>query len=186
MTSLNMSSDKTKLAIDIVIIVAIIFVLYKLSKVFSGVTDIAEGIVTNPASEGAQNVGTQAGQALGTLANKGIKPTKSTAEMQSIANTIFENGRVLNIGGIDVHPEVIYRELSKMQNDADILLLAKLFGSKQRYTFGLPSTNPMDLFTFVRDVLADETPSNIDTTYIDLINRNWASSKKASPIKARL
>lgn len=184
MTSLNMSSDKTKLAIDIIIIVAIIFVLYKLMGLFSGVTNVAEEIVTNPASEGAENVGAQATTALQTLATKGIKPTKTTAEMQSIANTIFNAGRVYNIGGIDTEPAVIYRELTKMQNDADVLLLVKLFGSKKRYTFGLPSTNPMDLFTFVKDVLGTDNPDNTTLTYVELINKNW--SRKSTPIKARL
>ena len=178
------TNPNARLAIDIIIVVAIIFVLYKLSKLFTGVTDIAESIVTNPASAGAENVGSQATTALNTLASKGIKPTKTSAEMQSIANTIFNAGRVYNVGGIDTKPDVIYRELTKMQNDADVLLLAKLFGSQQRYTFGIPSTNPMDLFTFVKDVLGSDTPSNSSMTYIDLINKNW--SRKSTPIKARL
>jgi hypothetical protein len=178
------TNANARIAIDIIIVVAIIFVLYKLMKVFSGVTNIAEEIVTNPATAGAENVGTQAGNALSTLATKGIKPTKTTAEMQSIANTIFNAGRVFNIGGIDTKPDVIYRELTKMQNDADVLLLIKLFGSQQRYTFGVPSTNPMDLFTFVKDVLGTNTPDNSPLTYVDLINKNW--SRKSTPIKARL
>ena len=155
-------------------------------NLFGKSADIVDEIITNPATEGTENVGNQTQSALNQLASKGIKQTKTTAELQSIANAIFQAGYVYNIGGIDEHPDVIYRELSKMQNDADIMKLIQLFGSKKRYTFGLPSTNPMDLFTFVKHVLADESPSNMDTTYIDLINQNWSSPKKQNPIKARL
>ena len=72
-----------------------------------------------------------------------------------------------------------------MQNDADVLLLIKLFGTKMRYFEGLPVTDPMDFFTWIDDVLGNETPSNMpNKTWKQLINDNW--SKKSQGIKARL
>jgi hypothetical protein len=172
------SNDKTKMAIDIVIIVAIIYVLYKVLNVFGktaeGVTGIVEGITTNVGTAPSQSVVDKANEGLATI---GQKPTKTPAELQSIANTIFEDGRVFNVGGIDTDTRSIVHELTKMQNDADVLTLVKYFGVRGRYTFGIQTKDNMDLFTWLRDVL--------DNSEIQEVNSNW-SRKKPLPIKARL
>ena len=180
MISNPISNDKSKIILDVVIIGAVIFVLYYILKLVKGVGNVGEAILTNPASEGAENASTLAGKALKNLTQK---PTKSEAEMQTIANAIFDAGRVYNMG-LDIDEDTIYRELTKMQNDADVLLLVKIFGSKYRYTFGVPTAGPYDLFTFVKNALGDSHPSNDPRKYVTLINTNW--SRKSTPIKARL
>ena len=175
-----LSNDKTKIILDVVIIGAVIFVIYYILKLVKGVGNVGETILTNPASEGAESAADKAGQALNTIKQK---PTKSEAEMQTISNAIFDAGRVYNMG-LDIDEAKIYRELTKMQNDADVLLLVKTFGAKYRYTFGIPTAGPYDLFTFVKNALGDSKPDNDARSYITLINTNW--SRKSTPIKARL
>lgn len=171
------SNDKAKIVIDIVIIVAIIYVLYKVLNLFGktaqGVTGIVEGVTTNVGTAPSQSVVDKANESLAVI---GQKPTKTSAEIQSIANTIFENGRVFNVGGLDTDTRAIVHELTKMQNEADVLTLIKYFGVRGRYTFGVQTKNDMDLFTWLRDVL--------DSDEVNEVNSNW--SRKKPPIKARL
>jgi hypothetical protein len=167
-------NDKSKeLLIQASIGLLVLFVVYKLAtKLFS------------TGSGGLFGAGAESNEATLTLADKeakklesaGIKASKSNAEWQSIANTIFENGKIKNPAtfGADNDFKGIVYQMSRVQNEVDVYKLIQYFGTHNRFAFGVPVTQEMDLFNFVRNCL--------DDSYIATINSNW--SRKG--IKIRL
>jgi hypothetical protein len=191
----NLIDNRAKLAVNVLLVVAIAFVLYYVLKTFKGVGEAASDITSGAAEvahEATTNVSSDDAQAAVDLAKKALektsqKPTKTDIELKSIANAIFDAGRVYNVGGMDVDEMKIYRELTKLQNDADLLRLIVLFGTKYRYTFGVPTRGKFSLIEFVKDVLGD-TMYPVKATdgkkykYIDVINANWKRKKPAMKI----
>lgn len=191
----NLVDNRAKLAVNVLLVVAIAFVLYYVLKTFKGVGEAASDITSGAAEvahEATTNVSSDDAQAAVDLAKKALektsqKPTKTDIELKSIANAIFDAGRVYNVGGMDVDEMKIYRELTKLQNDADLLRLIVLFGTKYRYTFGVPTRGKFSLIEFVKDVLGD-TMYPVKATdgkkykYIDVINANWKHKKPAMKI----
>jgi hypothetical protein len=94
---------------------------------------------------------------------RGIDLTKSKAEWDQIADTIYNDLRFSALA--DNKSDAGY-QVSRVKNDADIIYLIKTFGKRQEYLFGLPSGSPMGLSEFIT--------SNLDRTNIDLINDNYS------------
>jgi hypothetical protein len=94
---------------------------------------------------------------------RGIDLTKSKAEWDQIADTIYNDLRFSALA--DNKADAGY-QISRVKNDADIIYLIKTFGKRQEYLFGLPSGSPMGLSEFIT--------SNLDRTNIDLINDNYS------------
>jgi hypothetical protein len=192
-------NPKAKIVIDVLIIGALIFVLWYVLKLVKGignaganVTEAAgdvtagAGAVIKEATTNATTAGANAAVAAADKASKDIKqkPTKTDAELQSMANTIFNAGRVYNVGGLDVDYQAIYRELTKVQNDADFLRLITLFGTQYRYTFGAPTAGKFDLTNFVKHVYGDKlypvaAKDGKKYRYLDVINANFKQKKPA-------
>lgn len=192
-------NPKAKIVIDVLIIAAVIFVLWYVLKLVKGGAEAA-GNVTEAATdvtagagaivkEATTNATTAAASAAVKAADKASqeikqKPTKSDAELQTIANAIFNAGRVWNKAADDTDYQAIYRELTKIQNDADFLRLITLFGTQYRYTFGVPTAGKFDLTNFVKHVYGDKKFPVKATdgkyyTYIDVINANFKRKKPA-------
>jgi hypothetical protein len=94
---------------------------------------------------------------------RGIDLTKSKAEWDQIADTIYNDLRYSAIA--DNKADAGY-QVSRVKNDADMIYLIKTFGKRQEYLFGIPSGSPMGLTEFIT--------SNLDRTNINLINDNYS------------
>jgi hypothetical protein len=92
----------------------------------------------------------------------GLSLTKSKAEWDQIADTIYNNLRFSAIA--DNKADAGY-QVSRVKNDADIIYLIKTFGKRQEYLFGFPSGSPMGLSEFIT--------SNLERNQINLINDNY-------------
>jgi hypothetical protein len=97
-----------------------------------------------------------------TLANKGIKITKSKAEWDIIADTIYNDLKYSRLG--DNKGDAAY-QVARVKNDADILYLIKSFGSRQENFFGLPNGSAQTLPEFIRGNLNDSLISQINDNY---------------------
>jgi hypothetical protein len=93
---------------------------------------------------------------------RGIDLSKSKAEWDEIANTIYNNLRFSAIA--DNKADAGY-QVARVQNDADVIYLIKTFGKRQEYLFGIPSGSPMGLTEFIT--------SNLTRENINLINDNY-------------
>ena len=94
---------------------------------------------------------------------RGIDLTKSKAEWDQIADTIYNDLRYSALA--DNKADAGY-QVSRVKNDADMIYLIKTFGKRQEYLFGIPSGSPMGLTEFIT--------SNLDRNNIDLINDNYS------------
>jgi len=94
---------------------------------------------------------------------RGIDLTKSKAEWDQIADTIYNDLRFSALA--DNKADAGY-QVSRVKNDADMIYLIKTFGKRQEYLFGIPSGSPMGLTEFIT--------SNLDRSNIDLINDNYS------------
>ena len=94
---------------------------------------------------------------------RGIDLTKSKAEWDQIADTIYNDLRFSALA--DNKADAGY-QVSRVKNDADIIYLIKTFGKRQEYLFGLPNGSPMGLSEFIT--------SNLDRSNINLINDNYS------------
>ena len=97
-----------------------------------------------------------------TLSSKGITLTKSKAEWDIIADTIYNDLKYSALA--DNKADAGY-QVARVQNDADILYLIQSFGSRQENLFGVSSGSPMTLPEFIT--------SNLTQTNINLINDNY-------------
>lgn len=96
------------------------------------------------------------------LTSRGITLTKSKAEFDQIANTIYND---LRFSAIDDNKNDAIYQIQRVKNDADILYLIKSFGKRQEYFFGFPAGNEKGLSEFIT--------SNIDRNSINIINDNY-------------
>jgi len=107
------------------------------------------------ANDAAMDSGYQAA-----IANQ--NPTKTAAEWSSIAGAIYEDLKYTALS--DNKSDAGY-QLARVQNDADVYTLIKLFGKRQEYTFGLPLGDQKSLFTFVSTNLSPTTIAAINDNY---------------------
>jgi len=94
---------------------------------------------------------------------RGLTLTKSKAEWDAIADTIYNDLRYSALA--DNKDDAGY-QVARVKNDADIIYLIKTFGKRQEYLFGLPSGSPMSLAEFIT--------SNLTRDNINLINDNYS------------
>jgi hypothetical protein len=89
-------------------------------------------------------------------------PTKSPGEWVIIADQIYQDLKFSRIS--DNRADAGY-QVSRVKNNADFKLLYKAFGSRQEYTFGIPTGGKKDLAQFIVD--------NLERNQIEIINRNY-------------
>lgn len=100
--------------------------------------------------------------------NAGQTPSYQDSQYNSFANQIYEGMRYAagdNYGMVE-------DTLKKMNNDLDVTKLIKAFGARQNYAFGLPTGDPMDLFTFVQKELGNDY-LGLTNYRVTRINENW-------------
>ena len=90
-------------------------------------------------------------------------PTKSIGEWQIIADQIYNN---LKFSGIADNKSDAGYQISRVQNDADIATLIKVFGMRQESFFGINIGGLQNLPQFII--------GNLDKSEISKINDNYA------------
>lgn len=93
------------------------------------------------------------------------KPTKSEAEWALVADQIYEDLRYTSLD--DDKPDAA-KQLLKVQNEADIATLVKMFGKRQEYAFGVPAGNEKNISVFVSTNLSTSAISQINNYYSNL------------------
>jgi len=93
---------------------------------------------------------------------RGIDLTKSKAEWDQIADTIYND---LRYSSLDDDKADAGYQIARVQNDADVIYLIKSFGKRQEYFFFLPTGSPKGLTEFIT--------SNLTRDNINLINDNY-------------
>jgi hypothetical protein len=61
--------------------------------------------------------------------------------------------------------------MMKMQNDRDVITLIEAYGLRQLYFFGIPTGEPLDLFTTIKKELGDEF--GLLSVRVSNINKDW-------------
>jgi hypothetical protein len=93
----------------------------------------------------------------------GISLSKTKAEWDAIANTIYNN---LRYSALDDNLNDAGYQVARVKNDADVFYLIKTFGKRQEYFFGIPTGSPKSLVEFIN--------SNLTRDNINLINDNYS------------
>jgi hypothetical protein len=100
--------------------------------------------------------------------NRGIKATFPESNYLGFANTIYDSIRYC-VG--DDYSNVV-NTCKKMQNNVDVAKLIMAYGSRQRYCFGVPVGNKLDLFATIQAELGQEW-GGITSYRVDQINKDW-------------
>ena len=90
------------------------------------------------------------------------QPTKSEAEWRSIVEQIYQD---IRYSAIDDNKADAAYQLQRAKNNADVILMYKIFGKRREYWFGIPAGDAKDLFAMVR--------YNLSSTQINTVNNNW-------------
>lgn len=117
-----------------------------------------------------QNVLTTAEDDIKKFAKQGFKPSFELSQYPIFANIIYESTKY----GIGDSYGTASDTLKKMQNNLDVALLIKAYGTKQNYVFGIPTGEKRDLFTNIQAELGNEY-GGITSYRITQINDNWQS-----------
>lgn len=88
-------------------------------------------------------------------------PTKSEAEWKFIADQIWSD---LKHSSLDDSKEDAGYQISRVQNDADFILLHQMFGTRQEWFFGIP-VGQQDFIDYVT--------SNLSRKKLDKVNDNY-------------
>ncbi len=94
------------------------------------------------------------------------------SQYQLFANALHES---MKYGIGDNYPAVV-STLKKMNTDRDVLELIKAYGNRQGYVFGIPTGEPIDLFTTIKKELGNEF-FGITSYKVDQINDDWKKKK---------
>lgn len=110
------------------------------------------------------------------LEAQGMKASYSDSQYQAFANQIYESVRYA-VG--DDYPKVV-QIMTSMNNDLDVAKLTMAYGKRQRYNFGIPVGDELDLFSTITTELGNEF-GGLYSGKVKQINENW--SKKGITYK---
>lgn len=125
--------------------------------------------ITKSAAQEAEEAATAAASAAAiaekeaALKKKGLKLTKPVAEWNEIANTIEHD--IARYSGIDDNDADAGLQLTRVQNDLDVMQLIKSYGKRDDIVFG---------FSLGKKSLADTIKDNLAASKIAIINGNYA------------
>lgn len=104
------------------------------------------------------------------FAKQGFKPSFEISQYPMFANIIYESTKY----GIGDSYGTAVDTLKQLQNNLDVALLIKAYGTKQNYVFGIPTGEKRDLFTNIQVELGNEY-GGITSYRINQINNDWTS-----------
>jgi hypothetical protein len=91
---------------------------------------------------------------------RNLKPTKSNAQWQMIADIIYND---LRYSSLDDNKDDATYQICRVQNDLDLAILMKAFNVRQEYFFGIPAGDPQSLAQFVVSNLSDKQRAIINS-----------------------
>jgi hypothetical protein len=100
---------------------------------------------------------------------KGQRQTYPDSSYLAFANTIYDSVRYC---AGDDYGNVV-DTCRKMMNDVDVAKLQKAYGTRQRYCFGLPQGDKLDLFSTIQAELGQEW-AGLTSYRVKQINEDWA------------
>ena len=100
--------------------------------------------------------------------NSGQSASFPDSQFETFANTIYNSMRFA--AGDDY--ATVELTLKKMKNNLDVAKLLKAFGKRQDYFFGIPTGDPMDLFTYVQKELGNDF-AGLTNYRVRNINADW-------------
>jgi hypothetical protein len=104
------------------------------------------------------------------FAKQGLKPSFEISQYPMFANIIYESTKY----GIGDSYGTVVETLKQLQNNLDVALLIRAYGTKQNFVFGIPTGEKRDLFTNIQSELGNEY-GGLTSYRIEQINNNWAS-----------
>lgn len=102
------------------------------------------------------------------FAKQGFKPSFEISQYPMFANIIYESTKY----GIGDAYGTVVETLKQMQNNLDVALLIRAYGTKQNFVFGIPTGEKRDLFTNIQAELGNEY-GGLTSYRIEQINNNW-------------
>ena len=99
---------------------------------------------------------------------QGQQPSFAESQYETFANTIYNSMRFA--AGDDY--ATVELTMKKMKNNIDVAKLLKAFGKRQDYFFGIPTGDPMDLFTYVQKELGNDY-LGLTNYRVRNINADW-------------
>lgn len=100
--------------------------------------------------------------------NSGQLASFPDSQFETFANTIYNSMRFA--AGDDY--DTVELTMKKMKNNLDVAKLLKAFGKRQDYFFGIPTGDPMDLFTYVQKELGNDF-AGLTNYRVRNINADW-------------
>lgn len=100
--------------------------------------------------------------------NNGVRASYPDSQYETIANTIYNSMRYA--AGDDY--ATVELKLKEMKNNLDVAKLIKAFGKRQDYFFGIPTGDPMDLFTYVQKELGNDY-AGLTNYRVKNVNADW-------------
>lgn len=101
--------------------------------------------------------------------NAGLKASFVDSQYETFANTIYNSMRFAS--GDDY--ATVELTMKRMKNNLDVAKLIKAFGKRQDYFFGIPTGDPMDLFTYIQKELGNEY-LGLTNYRVRNINSDWS------------
>lgn len=98
------------------------------------------------------------------LEKEGVKPSRSLGQWEIVADSIYNS---MKFSYVSDNKSNIERQLKMVQNDLDLALLIKAYGTRQHYTFAFPDGNKT---TLIGQIATGE----LSDSRIQSINNNYA------------
>lgn len=89
--------------------------------------------------------------------NKGVQPSYNSANYKTMADKLYA---AMNTSGTDEN--AIFSVFSQMKNTLDVLRLIEAYGTRQLYTFGIPTGGQQNLSQALSDELSDSDIAKIN------------------------
>lgn len=121
-------------------------------------------------TEATDDILIQAENDIKKFAKQGLLPSFEIAQYPIFANIIYESTKY----GIGDAYGTVVDTLKQLQNNLDVALLIRSYGTKQNYVFGIPTGEKRDLFTNIQAELGNEY-GGLTGYRITQINNNWSS-----------
>lgn len=157
---------------------------YRLVEAYKDLPDWAKGVifvgaalgvtalaltVKNAIKKGKENKDSRNWESEKADLERKFQPSFTNAEYSSMSNQIY-NAVKQGIG--DDYGKVV-EVLKRLKNNLDVANMVTSYGKRQRYVFGIPSDEPLDLFTTVSAELGNEY-GGLTSYRVGQINSDWA------------
>lgn len=130
---------------------------------------VYKAVFPNEAERKNRQLFNDVGKEINNYQNAGLKASFVDSQYETFANTIYNSMRFAS--GDDY--ATVELTMKRMKNNLDVAKLIKAFGKRQDYFFGIPTGDPMDLFTYIQKELGNEY-LGLTNYRVRNINSDWS------------